>query len=68
MPQVRLWTWWDGPQGPVPPGEIVRVSADDAGALTSSGMGELVDEGVDLAVAGPPERAISRRGRRRKAA
>lgn len=70
MPQVRLWTWWDGPQGPVPPGEVVRVSADEAEAL-ASGYGELIEEDatVELAVVGPTEAAVAprhRAGKRRR--
>lgn len=61
---VRLWAYWPMPDGTLlEPGEEVTMAAADAAAICAAGAGELVGE--ETATVTVPERAVSRRRKRK---
>lgn len=57
--RIRLWTWWQGPEGLLPPGEETEINAAEGYELCAGGYAEVVrDRPMIYAVAPPAERAV----------
>ena len=65
--RVRLWAPWPAPDGSTvhPAGAEIECSGDEGHALAAAGRAEILEDGPERAVTTPPERAVSRRQRRK---
>lgn len=57
--RVRLWTWWTGPLGSVPPGTEMDVDAATAQQIVQGGGGEIIPRSREVAMVETPQQAVA---------